>query len=93
MMKKVKLDKYEQAIEKSLASGEFKRVRNFPAEKNKLIKAAENTLNKMRNINLRVSIRDLMKVKSRAEETGIPYQTLVRSLIRQYASGQVQLRV
>ena len=57
------------------------------------MEAAKNTLNKMRNINLRVSIRDLMKVKSRAEETGIPYQTLVRSLIRQYASGQVQLRV
>lgn len=92
-MKKIKLDKYEQAIEDALADGNFKRVKNFGAEKNKLVKAAENTLNKMRNINLRVSIRDLMKVKSRAEETGIPYQTLVRSLIRQYASGQVQLRV
>lgn len=93
MTKKIKLDKYEQSIEKSLAAGKYRRVKNFTAEKNKLVKAAENTLNKMRNINLRVSIRDLIKVKSRAEETGIPYQTLVRSLIRQYASGQVQLRV
>jgi len=93
MKKKIKLDKYEQTVERALAAGNFKRVKNFAAEKNKLVKAAENTLNKMRNINLRVSIRDLMKVKSRAEETGIPYQTLVRSLIRQYASGQVQLRI
>lgn len=93
MTKKIKLDKYEQSIEKALAAGKYRRVKNFTAEKNKLVKAAENTLNKMRNINLRVSIRDLIKVKSRAEETGIPYQTLVRSLIRQYASGQVQLRV
>ncbi len=92
-MNKVKLDKYEQTIEKALATGNFKRIKNFAGEKNKLAKAAENTFNKMRNINLRVSIRDLMRVKSRAEETGIPYQTLVRSLIRQYASGQVQLRV
>ena len=68
-------------------------MKNFEQEKQKAMEAAKNTLNKMRNINLRVSIRDLMKVKSRAEETGIPYQTLVRSLIRQYASGQVQLRV
>lgn len=93
MAKKIKLDKYEQSIETALAAGKYRRVKNFAAEKNKLVKAAENTLNKMRNINLRVSIRDLIKVKSRAQETGIPYQTLVRSLIRQYASGQVQLRV
>ena len=93
MMPKIKLDKYEQTIEKALAAGRFRRVKNFTAEKNKLATAAQNTLNKMRNINLRVSIKDLMKVKSRAQETGIPYQTLVRSLIRQYASGQVRLRV
>ena len=93
MNKKIILDKYEQAIEKDLEAGKFRRVKNFEQEKQKAMEAAKNTLNKMRNINLRVSIRDLMKVKSRAEETGIPYQTLVRSLIRQYASGQVQLRV
>ena len=93
MIKKIKLDKYEQTIETALAAGKFRRVKNFAAEKNKLAAAAQNTLNKMRNINLRVSIRDLLKVKSRAQETGIPYQTLVRSLICQYASGQVRLRV
>lgn len=92
-MKKIILDKYEQSIEKDLRAGKWKRVKNFEQEKRKAMEAARNTLNKMRNINLRVPIRDLMKVKSRAEETGIPYQTLVRSLIRQYASGQVQLRV
>lgn len=93
MAKKIKLDEYEQAIEETLALGNFRQVKNFPTEKAKLMKAAKNTLNKMRNINLRVSIRDIAGIKSRAEETGIPYQTLVRSLIRQYASGQVQLRV
>lgn len=93
MVKKVILDKYEQTIEKALESGKFQRVKNFATEKNKLVKAAQNTLHKMRNINLRVSIRDLAGLKSRAEETGIPYQTLVRSLIRQYASGHVRLRV
>lgn len=87
------MDKYEQAIEKSLSGGNFKQIKNFAAEKNKLTMTAENTLNKMRNINIRVSIKDLVKVKSRAEETGIPYQTLVRSLIRQYTSGRIQLRV
>ena len=93
MMKKVKLDAYEQEIEKALARGKFEQVKNVEAEKKKLMTAAENTFKKMRNINLRVSTRDLIKLKSRAETTGIPYQTLVRSLIRQYANGQVQLQL
>lgn len=87
------LDKEEKKLIKEIEGGKWKRVKNFEQEKRKAMEAAKNTLNKMRNINLRVSIRDLTRVKSRAEETGIPYQTLVRSLIRQYASGQVQLRV
>ncbi|MBI2310117.1 hypothetical protein HYU89_04445 [Candidatus Collierbacteria bacterium] len=87
------LDKEEKQLIKEIEGGKWKRVKNFEQEKRKAVEAAKNTLNKMRNINLRISIRDLMKVKSRAEETGIPYQTLVRSLIRQYASGQVQLWV
>ena len=93
MSKNIKLGKYEQEIEAALAKGQFKRVKNFVAEKKKLMLAATNTLKKMRNINLRVSSRDLTKLKSKAEETGIPYQTLVRSLIRQYANGQVQLQI
>ena len=87
------LDKEEKQLIKEMEGGKWRKVKNFEQEKRKAMEAAKNTLNKMRNINLRVSIRDLMKVKSRAEETGIPYQTLVRSLIRQYASGQIQLRV
>ncbi len=71
--------------------GEFVRVDDFKAEKARLMKAADNTLKKLRNINLRVSERDLVKLKSKAEETGIPYQTLVRSLIRQYTSGHLRL--
>ena len=93
MIRKIKLDTYEQEIEKALSQGKFVQVKNIRAEKKKLMIAAENTFKKMRNINLRVSTRDLIKLKSRAEVTGIPYQTLVRSLIRQYANGQVQLQV
>ena len=93
MDKKVRLDQYEREIEAALARGEFKQVKGFMAEKKKLMTVADNTFKKMRNINLRVSGRDLMKLKSKAEETGIPYQTLVRSLIRQYANGQMQLHV
>jgi len=74
-----------------LERGEFVRVDDFKAEKARLMKAADNTLKKLRNINLRVSERDLVKLKSKAEETGIPYQTLVRSLIRQYTSGHLRL--
>lgn len=93
MVKKLKLDRYEQEIEKALVKGEFVQVKNVEAEKKKLMLAAQNTFKKMRNINLRVSTMDLMRLRTRAEETGIPYQTLVRSLIRQYTNGQLQLQV
>jgi predicted DNA binding CopG/RHH family protein len=38
-------------------------------------------------ISLRVSKRDLVQLKSRALQVGIPYQTLINALIHRYVSG------
>ena len=38
-------------------------------------------------ISLRVSRSDLARLKSRALQEGIPYQTLINSLIHKYVSG------
>ena len=48
-----------------------------------LQKYAENTLNKTKNINIRLTVKDLQKVKAKAMEKGIPYQTFVSSIIHQ----------
>jgi len=80
-MKYYELDKEEQEILDSVEKGEWKPVKDLAKEKRRLMQAARNTLNKTRNINLRLSERDLQKLKAKAAREGIPYQTLAASLI------------
>lgn len=80
-MRYYELDKEEQAILDAYELGEFKRVENFAKRKKLLQQYARNTLNKTRNINIRLSERDLQKLKAKAVREGIPYQTLAASLI------------
>ena len=53
--------------------------------------SAKEYLTKSKNITLRLSLADLHGIKSKAVETGIPYQTLINALIHQYVSGKVKL--
>lgn len=85
-MKYFELDKEEQAILESVEKGEWKPVKNLAKEKKRLMQIAKNTLNKTRNINLRLSERDLQKLKAKAAREGIPYQTLAASLIHRSTS-------
>jgi predicted DNA binding CopG/RHH family protein len=93
-MNKYKLDKYEretlEAVEKAIESGNFKPVKNLKKEIAKYQKIAQFTLNKSRHINVRISERDLFKIKARAFERGMPYQTLVSSLLHQFSNGQIK---
>lgn len=79
------LDNEEQQIvedfEKALESGNLKSVPNLEARKKELQQIARNTLNKTRNINIRLTERDLHRLKSKAIEEGIPYQTLASSIL------------
>lgn len=51
--------------------------------------AARNTFNKTRRVNLRMTERDFNLAHSRAREEGIPYQTLLSSVIHKYLSGRL----
>ncbi|EKD84940.1 MAG: hypothetical protein ACD_38C00138G0004 [uncultured bacterium] len=85
-MKYFELTKEEEEILKAVEAGEFKRVKNFEQAKKDAIEAAKNTVKKNKNINLRISERDLLKLKAKAIEEGIPYQTLAASILHKYAS-------
>jgi len=85
-MKYFELDKEEQELLDSVERGEWKPVKNLAEVKKKLMVAARNTLNKTRNINIRLSERDVHKLKARAIKDGIPYQTLASSILHQSAS-------
>ena len=84
-MKNYKLDKEEKQILKDYDAGKFiaitdKRVLN------KYRDMARATLTKKKNINIRVSLRDLHRLKVKAAEQGLPYQTLVSSVLHQYGN-------
>lgn len=52
-------------------------------------RAARNTFNKTRRVNLRMTERDFNLAHARAREEGIPYQTLLYSVIHKYLSGRL----
>lgn len=75
------LDPEEEEILKAFEEGKLVRVKNFEEEKKRFQQIARNTLNKTRNINIRLTERDLAKLKRKAAEEGIPYQTLASSIL------------
>lgn len=51
--------------------------------------AARNTFNKTRRVNLRVTERDFSLARARARAEGIPYQTLLSSVVHKYLAGRL----
>lgn len=73
----------------SIDQGEWKRVDDYERAKSQLAEAARLTSLKDYRINIRVSSRDVELLKSRAMEEGIPYQTLVSSILHKYVTGRL----
>jgi len=86
-MSKTILDKEEKDILESFERGEWKQVRNFEAEVKKHQEYARNTLKKDKRVNIRMSSKDLEEIQVLAVETGIPYQTLMSSILHRYVHG------
>lgn len=82
-MKYFELDEEEKQLIKEFERGEWKPVsaKELARFKKEAMEAARNTLNKTKNINLRLTERDLHKLKVKAMEEGIPYQTLATSIL------------
>ncbi|MEI6457212.1 MAG: antitoxin [bacterium] len=86
-MKKIILDEEEKDILESYERGEWVPVKNPKQEIKKLQHYAKNTLQKDKRINIRMSSKDLDQVQVIAAQEGLPYQTLVSSIIHKYVSG------
>ena len=86
-MKKTILDEEEKDILESYERGEWMPVKNPKAEIKKLRQYAKNTLQKDKRINIRMSSKDLDQVQVIAVQEGIPYQTLISSIIHKYVAG------
>lgn len=86
-MNKIKLDKDEQEILKSFERGEWQSVKNVKGEILKHQQYARNTLKKDKRVNIRISSKVLEEIQALAVENGIPYQTLMSSVLHRYVSG------
>ena len=88
-MNKFKLSGEEKELLESVEAGNYESVLTASRRK-ELQSIAKNTAKKDKRINIRISNRDLVAIQSRASEQGMPYQTLVSSIIHKYISGSLQ---
>ncbi|MFA6143505.1 MAG: hypothetical protein WC691_01765 [Sulfuricurvum sp.] len=84
-------DAEELAILNALEKGELTRSIDADEEIALARKATKEYLSKSKNITIRLSLGDVTTVKNKAQETGIPYQTIISSLVHQYATGKIRL--
>lgn len=83
-----KLDQEEKEVLDAFESGKLKSVPNKESELKRHKKYAAATFKKDKRINIRLSERDLKALQKRALIEGIPYQTLVSSILHKYVEGR-----
>lgn len=83
-----KIDAYENEVLTAFDKGRLKSV----ATKSELAKfkaAARATAIKDRRVNIRLSSGDLSDIQVKALEEGVPYQTLIASVLHKYVTGRL----
>ena len=86
------IDEEERDLMESIEKDEWRSVKHIEKEKEKAIAAARNTLKKDKRINLRLTQKDYHQIQIKAIEEGIPYQTLISSIIHKYLNGSLAPR-
>lgn len=88
-MKTTLTKKEEKELIESVERGEWVSVKKSEKNLNRFREAARETLRKDARINIRLTKRDFFNLKSKALKEGMPYQTLVASIIHKYVGGQM----
>lgn len=83
------LDLEETELLASVERGEWQSVPNLKEEMEFAKNAAANSLRKGARINIRISGIDLEHIKRKAAYEGMPYQTLIASILHKYAAGHL----
>ncbi|REK51990.1 MAG: antitoxin [Bacteroidetes bacterium] len=84
-----RLDKEEKEILEAFEKGKLKKSKNAKKKIEEHSAIAEATFKKDARINIRLSSKDLRALQAIALKEGIPYQTLVSSVIHKYVDGQL----
>jgi predicted DNA binding CopG/RHH family protein len=85
----MKLSKSEKDIVDSVDADEWRSVRGHKKLAERYQDYARETFRKDRRVNIRLAGRDLEAIQKRALLEGIPYQTLIASILHKYAAGRL----
>jgi len=84
-------DPFEQELVEAYESGKLKSIAT-KSELDRLRAAARATATKDRRVNIRLTSGDLQDIQVKALEEGVPYQTLIASVLHKYVTGRFQER-
>ncbi|MGE0796819.1 MAG: hypothetical protein AB7G13_27840 [Lautropia sp.] len=87
-----KIDPYESEVLSAFEQGVLKSIAT-KAELSRFKAAARATAIKDRRVNIRLSSGDLQDIQVRAMEEGMPYQTLIASVLHKYVTGRLTEQV
>jgi predicted DNA binding CopG/RHH family protein len=90
MKKPTKLDADEKEIVESVERGEWKSAVGGKRDRSRYSRYSKATFRKDRRLNIRLSSKHLEAIQKRALAEGLPYQTLISSLLHKYASGHLK---
>lgn len=86
----MKLSKTEKEILDSVERDEWKRIPHFDRESRRFQEAARATLRKDKRVNIRMAERDLIRFQKKAMAEGLPYQTMISSVLHKYINGSIK---
>jgi predicted DNA binding CopG/RHH family protein len=84
-----RLDAFEKDLLTAYEKGELKSTSPSKAKLARFKAAATATFLKEKRVNIRLSTPDLMDIQARALEEGMPYQTLIASVLHKFVSGRL----
>ncbi len=82
-------DREERDIVESYEKNEWQSIEDIEKEKQKHAEYAKNTYLKNKRINIRISEKDFLGLKQKSLEEGIPYQSLISSILHKYLNGKL----
>ncbi len=86
----MKLNKEEKGILEAYEKQDLKSIPQVRRKMTEYREYAKSTLNKNKRINIRLSERDLLHIQMKAVKEGLPYQTLISSILHKYLSGSLR---
>lgn len=85
----MKLNKQEKEIVESVERGDWRSVRGVKKQMKRYQDYAKATVRKDKRVNIRMSEKDLVGLQKKAMEEGLPYQTLISSVLHKYINGRL----